>query len=144
VVVGEGREYLGAVFILNVNMMKRIAKKRNSTPKKVFASCDLDNQLRRHVDAVNRALKVEVKRFSIVPRGLSVKKGNLTLGMSVRRETFSAHYDKEIEMVYKDTRREQSSSDDLIEDEPEPRKLDKEGRDELDASGTGGLTVWFL
>jgi hypothetical protein len=37
-----------------------------------------------------------MKRFSIVPRGLSVKKGNMTIGMAIRRPTFDDHYEKEI------------------------------------------------
>eukprot|EP01087_Luapelamoeba_hula_P018320 TRINITY_DN588_c0_g1_i4.p1 TRINITY_DN588_c0_g1~~TRINITY_DN588_c0_g1_i4.p1 ORF type:complete len:828 (-),score=166.70 TRINITY_DN588_c0_g1_i4:1280-3763(-) len=103
IVVGEsGKDHVGVLLILDLNSVKRVAKKKNSTPKRLFASPDFQMQLKQHVDNIAKSEKVKVRRFSIVARPLSVKKGELTSTMSVRRKIFYAHFANEIERLFKD------------------------------------------
>lgn len=57
--MGEDREHVGALLILDLGAVKRLAKKRGCSPKRLFASPDIRLLLKQQVDSIAQAEKIE-------------------------------------------------------------------------------------
>jgi len=127
VVIGDGKEFLAALLILELNVVKRMAKKRKCSPKRLFASPDIQQHIRKHVDAVNKTAKCGVRKFSIVPRHLSVKRGELTCTMSIRRDVVAKSFENEIAALYREPPKGAVPPEPLlVMEHKKPKKPDEE------------------
>jgi long-chain acyl-CoA synthetase len=103
VVIGDRRRFLSALVSLDAEAAARFQKERN-----LFGPPELSDEIRAEiqetVDAVNTEMaRVEqIKRFTILPRELSIAEGELTPTLKVKRNVVAAHFEAEIEAMYAD------------------------------------------
>lgn len=118
ITVGEDKEHAGVLLILDNYVAKKMAKKKGTSPKRLLNNAEIQNQIKQHVETVSKAHNVkvmlhslqlvrlmidphyQVRRFSIYPRSLSVKKGELTYTMSLRRKHINEHFATYIDNLY--------------------------------------------
>jgi len=100
ITVGEDKENAGVLLILDSGVVKRLAKKKGCSPKRMLNNSEILNQIKQHVETVSKAHNIKVRRFSIVPKSLSAKKGELTSTMSLRRRNIYTHFATDIENLY--------------------------------------------
>ncbi|MDQ1505860.1 MAG: long-chain acyl-CoA synthetase [Actinomycetota bacterium] len=103
VVVGDRRRFLSALISLDAEAAARFQKERNlvGPPEQ---SKEIRAEIQETVDAVNTEMsRVEqIKRFTILPRELSIAEGELTPTLKVKRNVVTAHFEAEIEAMYAD------------------------------------------
>jgi long-chain acyl-CoA synthetase len=103
VVVGDRRRFLSALISLDAEAAAHFQKERNllGPPEQ---SEEIRAEIQGTVDAVNSEMsRVEqIKRFTILPRELSIAEGELTPTLKVKRNVVTAHFEAEIEAMYAD------------------------------------------
>jgi long-chain acyl-CoA synthetase len=101
VVVGDRRKYLTALITLDPEAAARFLKERE-LPGPPEATDDIRVEIQNAVDAVNAEMaRVEqIKKFTILPRELSIAEGELTPTLKVKRNVVAAHFEAEIEAMY--------------------------------------------
>jgi len=107
VLIGDGRKFLSALLTLDPEALARLAREHDLEEDSLEGE-DLHRHPRiveeigRGVDAVNAKLaRVEqVRKFSLLPRPLSVEEGELTPTLKVRRKVVLERYAEEIEEMY--------------------------------------------
>ena len=103
VVIGDRRKYLTALISLDTEAVERFMKERelSGPPDK---SDEIRAEVQRAVDEANAEMaRVEqVKKFTILPRDLSIAEGELTPTLKVKRNVVVSHFESEIEAMYGD------------------------------------------
>jgi long-chain acyl-CoA synthetase len=101
VVVGDRRKFLTALLALDGEAVERFQKDRglSGPPEK---STEIRDEIQRAVDLLNVEMgRVEqIKKFTILPRELSIAEGELTPTLKVKRNVVTAHFEGEIEAMY--------------------------------------------
>ncbi|MEW6474875.1 MAG: long-chain fatty acid--CoA ligase [Actinomycetota bacterium] len=101
VVVGDRRKFLTALVTLDPEAAARFMAERGlfGPPEQSDA---VRAQIQQAVDTVNGEMaRVEqIKKFTILPRELSVTEGELTPTLKVKRNVVTAHFEAEIEAMY--------------------------------------------
>jgi len=103
VVIGDRRKFLSALVSLDSEAAGRFMKERElSGPPE---HCDeIRAEIQQAVDTVNAEMaRVEqIKKFTILPRELSIAEGELTPTLKVKRNVVASHFEPEIEAMYSD------------------------------------------
>jgi long-subunit acyl-CoA synthetase (AMP-forming) len=107
VVVGDGRRYLAALLTLDPERVGVAAEAAGSEARDVEAAAVCPRfraALEREVEVVNsRLARFEtIKRFAILPGGLSVEAGELTPTLKLKRRVIYRRYAETIEALYRD------------------------------------------
>jgi long-chain acyl-CoA synthetase len=102
VVVGDRRKYLSALLTLDGDGLAAWARERGLDVDAARKGEELQKELQRAVDEVNLHLaRVEqVKRFTVLPRDLTIDAGELTPTLKVKRNVVMEHFSDEIERLY--------------------------------------------
>ena len=103
VVVGDRRKFLSALVSLDSEAVERFMKERElSGPPE--QSEEIRAEIQQAVDTVNSEMaRVEqIKKFTILPRELSIAEGELTPTLKVKRNVVTSHFEPEIEAMYSD------------------------------------------
>ena len=103
VVVGDRRKFLAALVTLDPEAVGKFQHERGlSGPPE--QSNEIRAEIQQAVDVVNTEMaRVEqIKRFTILPRELSIAEGELTPTLKVKRNIVTAHFEAEIEAMYAD------------------------------------------
>ena len=103
VVVGDRRKFLTALVTLDAEAVGKFRQERGlSDPPE--QSEEIRAEIQRVVDVVNTEMaRVEqIKKFTILPRELSIAEGELTPTLKVKRNIVTAHFEAEIEAMYSD------------------------------------------
>ncbi len=106
VVVGDRRNYLGALFTLDSNRIQAEAQAAGS-PARDSESAAVCQIFRRHLEkqvaVVNesQARYETIKRFLILPEDFSIVGGELTPTLKIKRRVICEKYAEEIEELYK-------------------------------------------
>ncbi len=105
VVVGDRRNYVAALLTLDPARLDQAAVDAGSSARNIAdaAVCEtFKAYLQRQVDTVNTTLPRPwtIKKFVILPRELSIEKGELTPTMKLKRRIIKANYAREIESMY--------------------------------------------
>ncbi len=103
VVIGDRRKYLTALVALDAEQAERFISERGlSGPAHEEAS--VREAVQAAVDTVNAGLaRVEqIKKFTILPRELSIAEGELTPTLKVKRNVVNDHFADDIEAMYAD------------------------------------------
>jgi long-chain acyl-CoA synthetase len=101
VVVGDRRKFLTVLVSLDSEAAAKFMAERN-----LFGSPDQSDEVRAEIqqalDAVNaHVARVEqIKKFTVLPRELSIAEGELTPTLKVKRNVVTAHFEAEIEAMY--------------------------------------------
>jgi long-chain acyl-CoA synthetase len=104
VVIGDRRKFLSALVTLDGEAAARYQKERD-----LFGPPEQSEEIRREIQQVVDALNTEmarveqIKRFTILPRELSIAEGELTPTLKVKRNVVTAHFEAEIEAMYADS-----------------------------------------
>jgi long-chain acyl-CoA synthetase len=105
VVVGDNRPYIAALIALDPEGLTEWAEDRGKPAGNVAALRD-DPDLRQEIDAAVEAANAGVsraeaiRRYTILPRDLTIDGGELTPTMKVKRATVMKEYDQQIEELY--------------------------------------------
>jgi len=102
VVIGDERPYLSALLTLEPEAAARFAEAEGVASNTVHECATLHEALQRDVDQVNtRFARVEtIKRFTVLPRELSVEGGELTPTLKIKRRAVASSWSSEIERMY--------------------------------------------
>jgi long-chain acyl-CoA synthetase len=101
VVVGDRRKFLTALLTLDAEAVEHYQKEHGlSGPPEL--SPEIRDEIQRAVDLVNAEMaRVEqIKRFTILPRELSIAEGELTPTLKVKRNVVTTNFEAEIEKMY--------------------------------------------
>ena len=99
--VGDRRKFLTVLVSLDTEASAKFMAERN-----LFGPPDQCDEIRaeiqRAVDDVNAHMaRVEqIKKFTVLPRELSIADGELTPTLKVKRNVVTAHFEAEIEAMY--------------------------------------------
>jgi long-chain acyl-CoA synthetase len=101
VVIGDGRRYLTALITIDPDTGATFAEEHGDTGP-VTESEALRTEIGRHIEAVNATVSrvAQVKRFTILPRELSIDEGELTGTLKVKRSAVLHHFADAIEAMY--------------------------------------------
>jgi long-chain acyl-CoA synthetase len=103
VVVGDRRKYLTCLVTLDAEAADRFMTEHGLTgpPEQ---SADVRREIEQALERVNLEMgRVEqVKKFTILPRELSIAEGELTPTLKVRRNVVTDHFAAQIEAMYAD------------------------------------------
>jgi long-subunit acyl-CoA synthetase (AMP-forming) len=105
VVIGDRQKYLAALLTLDPEALPRVAARVGSPARDLSAAAAcpvLRSHLESQVEEVNAALArfKTIKRFTILPVELSVRGGEMTPTMKLKRRFVNEKYAKEIEELY--------------------------------------------
>ena len=101
VVIGDRRKYLTALVTLEEDGVAEFMRER-SLSGAAHELPEVAAEVQSAVDNVNsKVARVEqIKKFTILPRQLSIEGGELTPTLKVKRDKVSAHFASEIEAMY--------------------------------------------
>jgi long-chain acyl-CoA synthetase len=104
VVIGDKRKYLTALVTLDPEAAEKFSKDKGLSGA-VHESEAVRQEIQRSVDKVNTEMaRVEqVKKFTVLPRELSMDEGELTPTLKVKRNVVTDHFSSEIEAMYTDS-----------------------------------------
>ncbi|HKN89610.1 MAG TPA: AMP-binding protein, partial [Acidimicrobiia bacterium] len=101
VVIGDRRKFLTALVTLDSEAVEKFRQERGiaDPPDR---SAEIRAEIQQAVDLVNTEMaRVEqIKKFTILPRELSIAEGELTPTLKVKRNVVTAHFEAEIEAMY--------------------------------------------
>ena len=103
IVVGDRRKFLTALVTLDAEAIGKFRQEHalSGPPEQ---SQEIRATIQQAVDLVNTEMsRVEqIKKFTILPRELSIAEGELTPTLKVKRNVVTAHFEAEIEAMYAD------------------------------------------
>jgi long-chain acyl-CoA synthetase len=103
VVIGDRRKFLSALITLDGEAVERFQKEHGlSGPPEL--SPEIRAEVQKAVDHINAEVaRVEqIKKFTILPRELSIAEGELTPTLKVKRNVVAANFEGQIEAMYAD------------------------------------------
>ncbi|MES1245634.1 MAG: AMP-binding protein [Acidobacteriota bacterium] len=105
VVLGDRRNYLAALLTLDplrAPIEAEIAGSPHRDPKDLAGCAVFRAHLEKQVEEINRTLAryETIKRFSILPRELSIEEGELTPTLKLKRRVIHQNHAEEIERLY--------------------------------------------
>ncbi len=102
VVIGDRRKYLTALIALDPEALAEFAQANGLPQQELHQHPSVLESIGKAVDEINRELaRVEtVKKFTLLPRPLSIEAGELTPTLKVKRKEVAAHFSREIEAMY--------------------------------------------
>jgi len=102
-VIGDRRKFLTALVTLDAEALTRFRADRGLTDLgQPDHSPEIRAEIQQAVDQLNAEIaRVEqIKKFTILPRELSITDGELTPTLKVKRSVVAAHFEPEIEAMY--------------------------------------------
>lgn len=104
VLIGDRRKYLTALVCLNPAEAEGLSKRFGVPPERLHESEGVKSEVQKAIDAANeRFARVEwIRRFTVLPRALTIEHGELTPTLKVKRAKVAANWTKEIEAMYAD------------------------------------------
>jgi long-chain acyl-CoA synthetase len=101
VVIGDRRKFLSALVTLDPEATERFLSEHGAK-EPAHESPAIKSEVQKAVDEVNASLaRVEqVKRFTILPRNLTIENGELTPTLKVKRKIVNKNFGREIEAMY--------------------------------------------
>jgi long-chain acyl-CoA synthetase len=104
VLIGDKRKYLTALVTLDAEAAEKFSKEKGLSGP-AHESEEVRREIQRSVDKINTEMaRVEqVKKFTVLPRELSMAEGELTPTLKVKRNVVNDHFSSEIEAMYADS-----------------------------------------
>jgi long-chain acyl-CoA synthetase len=105
VVVGDARPFVAALITLDLEAMSQWATEhglRDVPLTELAENVDLRAIIQSAVDDGNRSVSraESIRKFALLPEGLTIARGELTPTLKVRRAVVEKHYDRVIERLY--------------------------------------------
>ncbi|MCA9531669.1 MAG: long-chain fatty acid--CoA ligase [Myxococcales bacterium] len=102
VVIGDRRKFLSALVTLDPDVGAAWAADNGADAGALHDNPKVRELIQAHIDSANEHLaRVEqIKRFTILPRNLSIEDGELTPTLKVKRNKVNEHFAKEIDAMY--------------------------------------------
>jgi long-chain acyl-CoA synthetase len=104
VVCGDGRHYLSALLTINQDALAALAAANLITAKDLHRHPLVLEALQRGIDEVNarQARVAHIRKFSVLPRALSIEGGDLTPTLKVKRKAVIDRYQHLVDAMYED------------------------------------------
>jgi long-chain acyl-CoA synthetase len=104
IVIGDRRKYLTALVTLDPDAVAKFCRERSLDITQAHCDAAVRAEIQKAVDQVNEefARVEQIKKFSILPRNLSVQDGELTPTLKVKRKIVNEHFSSDIEAMYAD------------------------------------------
>jgi len=104
VVIGDRRKYLTALVTLDPDAAPKFAAAHGLDVATMHTAPPVLAEVQKTVDEINQlfARVEQVKKFSVLPRNLTVEDGELTPTLKVKRRIVHEHFAAEIEAMYKE------------------------------------------
>ncbi|MCA9660562.1 MAG: long-chain fatty acid--CoA ligase, partial [Myxococcales bacterium] len=104
VVIGDRRKFLSCLLTLDPDAAAAFAAERGLGAVSLADDATLRAEVQAAVDAVNSELaRVEqIKRFTVLPRNLTIEDGELTPTLKVKRSKVYRNWEATIEEMYAD------------------------------------------
>ncbi len=103
-IVGEGRSYLTALIVPNVDQIREHVsiKRARSDPSEFLSQSAVRDLIRQRIDACLACVAhhEQVRDFLLLPRPLLAERGELTPKMSLRRAVILEHFGPQIDALY--------------------------------------------
>jgi long-chain acyl-CoA synthetase len=109
VVIGDNRPYLTALFAIDADVRVQLSERYHLSADadgEAFLSIpEIKTELERHLAEVNRqhATFEQIKKFSVLPREMTIESGELTPTLKVKRRVVVEHFVDRIEKLYRST-----------------------------------------
>lgn len=102
VVIGDRRKYLTALVTLDPDAIAKFCAERKLDVASAHQDATVRAEIQKAVDQLNQdfARVEQVKKFTILPRNLSVQDGELTPTLKVKRKVVNEHFASDIEAMY--------------------------------------------
>ncbi len=102
VVIGDRRKYLTALVTLDPDAIAKFCAERKLDVASAHQDATVRAEVQKAVDQLNQefARVEQVKKFTILPRNLSVQDGELTPTLKVKRKVVNEHFASDIEAMY--------------------------------------------
>ncbi len=102
VVIGDRRKYLTALVTLDPDAIAKFCAERKLDVASAHQDASVRAEVQKAVDQLNQefARVEQVKKFTILPRNLSVQDGELTPTLKVKRKVVNEHFASDIEAMY--------------------------------------------
>ena len=102
VVIGDRRKYLTALVTIEMEAAEKWSASHGANGSPLHESTTLIADIQKHVDELNQqfARVEQIKKFTILPRNLTVEDGELTPTLKVKRNQVNAHFADQIEAMY--------------------------------------------
>jgi len=103
--VGEGRKYLTALIVPDIEFFTRYARNQGLDEKaldELFQRDEIRDLIRQQVEQVNQGLAryEQIKEFCILSKPFDVASGELTPTLKLKRRIVYEHYQAEIDGMY--------------------------------------------
>lgn len=102
-IVGDGRKYVTALVTLSESKMQQLkAANALKAQGKTIDIDDLNSELRKHFDSVNKELASyeQIKNFKVLAHEFSIEGGEMTPTMKMKRSIIEKNYSDVIESMY--------------------------------------------
>jgi long-chain acyl-CoA synthetase len=102
VVIGDRRKFLSALVVLNPDGVDRLAHEKGFDANAMPRPQALVDAIQAHLDKINQhyARVEQIKKFTILPRALTIENGELTPTLKVKRRIVNENWKVEIEAMY--------------------------------------------
>ncbi|MEM1417109.1 MAG: long-chain fatty acid--CoA ligase [Myxococcota bacterium] len=102
VVIGDERKFLSALVTLDPEAAERFAAAHGEDASALHESAAMRAELQKHLDAMNaKFARVEqIKKFTVLPRNLTVEEGELTPTLKVKRRNVAKNWATTIDAMY--------------------------------------------
>ena len=107
-VIGDGRNYLTALIVPNLEQLKHLVTDLNTDDVAVALKDDRVQELfAQQIEAQLKPVSYheQVRRFSLIERPFSIENGEMTAKLSLRRPIIEANFSDRIEAMYNQTRK---------------------------------------
>jgi long-chain acyl-CoA synthetase len=103
--IGDGRKYLTAFIVPDLESIKRYARKKGiscSSEGELVQHPDIQGLISKEIDHVNASLAryEQIKYFTLLPRPFDISTGELTPTLKIKRRVIYEKYEKQIEAMY--------------------------------------------
>lgn len=105
-VIGDRRKYVTALIIPAFQALKEYAAKQKiqySSIQELLQNSQILKMITEHIEKLqaNLANFEKIKKFTLIPRELTIEDGELTNTLKIRRAVINKHFAKEIEAMYR-------------------------------------------
>lgn len=104
-VIGENRKYASALIVPAFAFIKEWASRKGmsfTSNEEICESKEVKNRIREEIEEVNKTLAQfeTIKKFELLPRELSIEKGELTPKLSMKRKIILENFKDAVDRIY--------------------------------------------
>ena len=104
-IIGDGRKYVSALIVPNLDELRAYAAARRiafKTAEELVNNVEIRNMIQGRIDDYQKDLAAyeQIKRFVLLPRPFTMESGELTNTLKIRRGVINKRYARLIDAMY--------------------------------------------